>query len=347
MAREHDNKAILIRTDGSNEIGVGHIYRCLALAEALHGRGFEIIFAVTITPPPLVALIEQHRYAVHVLHRSVQLDQLEALAQQYHTRTICVDTYAADENFFNGLAARRLRAVCIDDFADFPLAADVVINHNIYAPALHYRVAPQTRLLLGPRYALLRAQFHETRQRKVPPATHANVLVLLGGSDPHNLTLKITQSLLQILPKEIFVHAVVGPATNGLPKLQQLAQAHARLRVYNQPRNLPEIMCEATLAVSGAGVTVYELACLGVPALLLVLAENQRQNAEAFARHELAQVLGWHEEVSPESAATAVNALLLDEQKLNTMKTAGQNLVDGRGAERVAEEIDHAFASHQ
>ncbi|MEK7729157.1 MAG: UDP-2,4-diacetamido-2,4,6-trideoxy-beta-L-altropyranose hydrolase [candidate division KSB1 bacterium] len=346
MARDHDNATIIMRTDGSSEIGVGHLYRCLALAEALRGRGFEILFAVAVTPPPLVALLQQHGHAVHTLNASLHLDQLEALARRHHARAIGVDTYAADEIFFKQLAARRMRVFCIDDFAGFPLAAELVINHNIYAPDLSYQVSPRAHLLLGPRYALLRAQFRATRQRHAPHSTRANVIVLLGGSDPHNLTLKITRSLLENLPQEILLHAVVGPAASGLLELQQLARTHARLRVHNQPRNLPEIMSAATLAISGAGITVYELACLGVPALLLVIAENQRQNAEAFAHHGLAEVLGRHEQVSPESVAASALALLHDSTKLHNMKAAGQSLVDGLGAERVAEEIDNAFASH-
>lgn len=346
MARMHD-QIIVIHTDGSREIGVGHIYRCLALAEALRARGFTIIFAVTVTPPALVALIERHGHAVSVLHTAVLLEQLEALARQHHTRAICVDTYAADDFFFNSLAARGLCVFCIHDFADFAIAAELVINHNLYAPELRYTVSPRTRLLLGPRYALLRAQFHAARINESTQAKPPNVLVLLGGSDPRNLTLQITRALLQTLPKEVFLHAVVGPATNGEAALRQLAQTHTCLRVHQQPPNLPELMSTATLAISGAGVTVYELACLGVPGLLLVIADNQRRNAEAFARHRFAEVLGWHEHVSPESAAAAAFALLHDSRKLSNMKTAGQSLVDGLGTQRVAEEISNALASHQ
>ena len=347
MTRKHQNSTLIIRTDGSREIGVGHIYRCLALAEALRARGFEIIFAVTVTPPPLVTLIQQRGYEVQTLPDAADLEQFMALARQHRTRAICVDTYAASEDFYNALAARGMCVFCIHDFADFPRAAELVINHNIYAPELQYEVAPHTRLLLGPRYALLRAEFRAARLHAVARATPTNLLVLLGGSDPHNLTFKITQGLLQNLPQEIFIHTVVGPATSGLLELQQLEQTHARLRVYNQPPNLPEIMAAATLAITGAGVTVYELACLGVPALLLIIAENQRRNAESFARHGLAQTLGWHEHIAPENVTAAAQRLLNDPQKLSEMKTAGRNLVDGLGAQRVAEEISNAFASHQ
>lgn len=347
MTRKHENSTLIIRTDGSREIGVGHIYRCLALAEALRARGLEIIFGVTVTPLPLMALIQQHGHVVHTLNEAAHIEQLIALARQHRTHAICVDTYAATENFYNELAARGMCVFCIHDFADFPIAAELVINHNIYAPELLYEVSPHTRLLLGPRYALLRPEFRAARLHAASRARPTNLLVLLGGSDPHNLTLKITRGLLENLPQEIFIHAVVGPATSGLLELQQLAQTHARLRVYNQPPNLPELMSGASLAISGAGVTVYELACLGVPALLLIIAENQRRNAESFARHGLAQTLGWHEHIAPENVATAAQRLLNDAQKLSEMKTAGRNLVDGLGAQRVAEEISNAFASYQ
>ncbi len=338
------SRTIIFRTDGSRTIGVGHVYRCLALAEALRSRGCNACFAVTVTPPAIQDLIRQHGHQVEVFAGGAsELTQLDALAERCATRWLCVDTYAAGAAYFRDLQAAGWRTVCIDDFAGFAITAKLVINHNAYAADLRYDVPAGTRLLLGPRYALLRRQFRETRAAAPAPAATPYLLVLIGGSDPHHWSLRLAHSLLAAVPVNILV--VAGPATAGLPELQQLAQVHARLHVRSQPPDLPALMAGASLAISGAGVTTYELACLGVPSLLLIVADNQRQNAAALGRLGIAQVLGWHADWQADAIAARAAALLDNGSERQAMAARGRRLVDGAGAERVAEEIVHEIDS--
>lgn len=338
------NRTIIFRTDGSRTIGIGHVYRCLALAEALRSRGCSACFAVTVTPPVIQDLIRQHGHQVEVLASGApEITQLAALAERYATRVLCVDTYAAEAAYFRDVQAAGWRTVCIDDFAGFAIAAEVVINHNAYAADLRYEVPAGTRLLLGPRYALLRRQFRETRAAATAPPATPYLLVLIGGSDPHQWSVRLAHSLLAAVPVNIVV--VAGPATTGLPELQQLAQAPGRLAVKSQPPDLPALMAGASFAISGAGVTTYELACLGVPSLLLIVADNQRQNAAALGRLGIARVLGWHEDLHADEIAAHAAALLDNGSERQAMAARGRRLVDGAGAERVAEEIVHEIDS--
>ncbi|MDZ7268730.1 MAG: UDP-2,4-diacetamido-2,4,6-trideoxy-beta-L-altropyranose hydrolase [candidate division KSB1 bacterium] len=340
------SKAIIFRTDGSHTLGVGHVYRCLALAEALHRRGCQACFAVTVTPAAIQALIRQHGHQVEVLAGGApELTQLAALSERLGTRLICVDSYAADAAYFRALQAAGWRTVCIDDFAGFPIAAGMVINHNAYAAELRYDVPAGARLRLGPRYALLRRQFRETRLAALPPATPPYVLVLIGGSDPQQWSLRLARSLLAALPAAVHLVVVAGPATTSLPELQHWSRAHPRLRVLHRPPDLPAVMAGASLAISGAGVTTYELACLGVPSLLLIVADNQRQNAAALGRLGIAQVLGWHEDLQAEEIAARAAVLLENGSERQELAARGRRLVDGAGAERVAGEIVHEIDS--
>jgi len=340
------NRTAIFRTDGSRTIGVGHVFRCLALAEALQERGVASCFAVTATPVAIQEVIRQHGHAVQPLSPKLpEIAQLSALAARRATRLLCVDTYAADEQYYRGLQAAGLRLVSIDDFAAFPITAEWVVNQNAYAAELSYQVPASTRLLLGPRYALLRRQFRETRAAATAPPATSYILVLIGGTDPHQWSLRLARSLLQTLPAPFEIVVIVGPATSARAELEQLAQKQPRLCIKYQPADLPQVMAGATLAISGAGVTTYELACLGVPSLLLIVADNQRQNAAALGRLGIARVLGWHEDWQAEGIAEQAAALLEKHDERREMAARGQRLVDGAGAERVAEEIVHEIDS--
>lgn len=387
------NRKILIRADGSQQIGFGHISRCLALAKALALQGIEVAFVIKATSDQVADVIVRQGYAVHQLHEndiaqasslhnapiadktsalhhdvaqasslhnapmadkmsalhhdgcssghgnSSETQTLFELAQYQQARVVCVDTYEADAVYLRTLKDFGLKVIFIDDFARFPIPANIVVNYNAYASDLAYRVDPATRLLLGPRYALLQQRFKKTRDNHAIKLNHANVLVLFGGSDLHNWSTKIANALLQSLPDTTCVTVITGPASTTHHELEALAKTTYRLEVKQQPEDLPAIMAKASLAISGAGVTAYELACLGVPSLLLVLADNQFRNAEAFDRLGIATSLGWHENLRPEEISMAVTTHLTDAEKLTRMSEHGRQLVDGMGAERVAKEI--------
>jgi len=351
------NKKVLIRTDGSQQIGFGHISRCLALAEALALQGIEVDFVVKATSDQVARVIARQGYAVHHLSKdSSETKSLFESAQHQQARVICVDTYEADAAYLQALKDFGRKVIFIDDFARFPIPADMVVNYNAYAPDLTYQVASATRLLLGTRYALLQQRFKKARDhhaikiqacpaRATDRPGHGNVLVMFGGSDLHNWSAKIASALLQSLPDATRVTVITGPASATRHELEALAKTASRLEVKPQPEDLPAIMATASLAISGAGVTAYELACLGVPSLLLVLADNQFRNAEALDRFGIATSLGWHENLHLEEIATAVATHLADTEKLARMSERGRQLVDGMGAERVAKEILHEIDS--
>lgn len=339
------NKKILIRADGSQQIGFGHISRCLALAEALTSQGMEAAFAIKSTSDQVADVIARQGHAVHQLAKdSSEPKSLFELAQHQEARVVCVDTYEADVAYLRALKDFGLNVVFVDDFARFPIPVDMVVNYNAYAPDLTYQVDSATRLLLGPRYSLLQQRFKKARDHHTIKAPE-NVLVMFGGADLHNWSGKIASALLQSLPEAAHITIITGPASATRHELEALSKTTSRLEVKLQPKDLPAIMAKASLAISGAGVTAYELACLGVPSLLLVLADNQFRNAEAFDRLGIATSLGWHENLRPEKIAVAVVAHLADKKKLARMSARGRQLVDGMGAERVAKEILHEIDS--
>jgi spore coat polysaccharide biosynthesis predicted glycosyltransferase SpsG/RimJ/RimL family protein N-acetyltransferase len=219
-------------------------------------------------------------------------------------------------------------------------SADIVLNQNVHASrALYANRDPATRLLLGPRFAMLRREFRAWRdwKREIPPAAR-RVLVTMGGSDPDNVTGRVVQAILTEHDLEATV--VVGGSNPHLPELRASVGQHSEsVRLIENVTNMPELMTWADMAVAGAGTTSLEMCFLGLPALLIVLADNQRLVAEELSRRGLAIYL--REGAQTEASVLAGNfaELAASAQARRAMSERGREQVDGRGAERVVQSL--------
>ena len=327
---------LIIRTDVSAHIGMGHLRRCLTLADGLKGHGHPVSFITKPYDERLIAMIERAGYPAHRLPLECSLEQDCAatirLAQQVDPKaSVLLDSYSIDEPYQRSVKEAGLNLIVIDDLAAHPVYADLLLNQNIYAQQEMYSAQPYIRLLLGPRYALLRREFaHLHERKKSVPKQAGNILVTLGGSDPENQTLKVMQALA-MLDEPPEVRVILGAGYRGQESLQPLlAQVGSRFSIHTDVRAMSPMMAWADLAISGGGSTCWELACTGVPNAILVLAENQRRNAIGLSQAGVSVNLGWWEE-----ATVTVANLLGDQRKRKEMSNPGRALVDGRGVERV------------
>jgi spore coat polysaccharide biosynthesis predicted glycosyltransferase SpsG len=224
----------------------------------------------------------------------------------------------------------------LDDDGRFDFyAADVVLNQNISANAAMYdRRESFTRLLLGSEYVLLRPEFLVELRNREYPATARKVLVTMGGSDSENLTRKVLLALLR-LETNIEVRIVTGSGNPWHEELQILADRRAGFQLESSPANMAPLMRWADIAISGAGSTCWELAYLGLPAIVIALSRDQREIASALAQNQVAVSLGWHANLTEEQISDTLNSLLDDHSRRRAMSGRGLKLVDGRGAERV------------
>ena len=339
-------RSLLIRADVSTRMGTGHLSRCLTLAAGLKRHGHPVSFVTKPYDERLVATIERAGYSLHRLPLECGLEQdciaTIRLARRANPKAaVLLDSYSIDESYQRAVKEADLNLIVIDDLANHPAWADLVINQNIYAQREMYSAQPYTRLLLGPRYALLRREFaplHE--QQKSVPKQAGNILVTLGGSDPENQTLKVMRALAS-LDAPLEARVVLGASYRGHESLQPLlAQAGGRFSIYTDLPAMSPMMAWADLAISGGGSTCWELACAGVPNSILVLAQNQRKNAIGLSQAGISVNLGWWEEVSTGAIAEATAMLIADQGQREAMSRAGRALVDGRGVERVVAEIE-------
>lgn len=328
---------VLIRADASTAIGIGHVARCLTLAQVLVAQGARVSFACRELAGHQLARIAEAGHEVLALPAEAP-DDIAALGDLLPPGSafdwIIVDHYQLGAAWET--AARRWgrRIMVIDDLADRPHDCDLLLDQNFTASqALYQPLVPATcRVLTGPRHALLRPAFRTDRAARDEQGRR--VLVSFGGFDQAGMTLKTLQALAGL--ERVQVHCIAGQSSPDLAALQALVDQHPEWVLLPFVDDLPQRMAAATLFIGAGGGTTWERAAVGLPSLCVSVADNQVTNAEALARAGVHLYLGPACGVSVEALQCAI-AVLLDNPLLRQhFAERGQALVDGLGAQRVA-----------
>lgn len=342
---------LLIRADADDRIGTGHVMRCLAIAQAWQDGGGETHFAVARDIVGLRKRLEHETCELHPLDSppgSVSdAQETCSLAQSLQAGWIIVDGYHFDDSFQVWLKDSGRQFVLIDDHAHCQnYYADLVVNQNLHArESLYPRRDKNTRLLLGSKYALLRREFREwsNARRKIPRIAR-RILVTFGGSDPDNVTLRSFEALRMIASAKGLPHVevvvVLGPGNRYADEIRSAsADLKVSLEIVQNVSDMPQLMAWADLALGAGGSTCWERCLLSLPSLIVVLAENQREIAASLEEQQCAVDLGWYQEVSAKVIAEQVITLALDQERRRAMAKAARELVDGRGALRLVDEL--------
>lgn len=325
---------ILFRVDGSRVRGMGHVYRSLAVAEALReGSRAEIAFLMSADHAEGIATVSKSGYPVRVF-KSGGLEVLIDSIQDFAPSVVINDLPLVEETYLRSLA--RLGAVTInlvdtlEDLERVSRDAQFVIsvmNEDRETPEGFYG---------GPAFAILRRHF-QGRQHAFRE-TPAKVLLTFGGADPQALTLKVAKALAP-LTRDIEVLSVAGPAFPHTLVFEALQ----RTLGYNLPLvrgvdvQIADLMLDADLVLCSGGMSVYEIAALGTPGI--VLAQNAREDRRMreFSRFGTIEYLGLGVDVDETTIFDAVRQLLNDQGRRREMSGRGRALVDGYGAARAAE----------
>jgi UDP-2,4-diacetamido-2,4,6-trideoxy-beta-L-altropyranose hydrolase len=322
---------LLIRADADENMGTGHVMRCLALGQAWRDAGGEVVFATACTSALLMARLRHEGFSVRP-PEGVGFPP----AVDDHGAWLALDGYHFESEYQQRARQTGYRLLVIDDMAHLPhYYADAVLNQNTCAERYSYSREPYTRLLLGPSYALLRREFTRWRNwhREIPDIAR-KVLVTLGGSDPENVTAKAVEGLASLASGGFEIVVVAGGHSRAAPQLARLV-AQAGMKFEHNVGDMAPVMAWADLAVSGAGSTCWELAFMGLPAILVVLADNQCGIAESLSEHCCAVSLGRSGDIRAEHVAGAVRRLAHRQHERAAMSANAARLVDGAGAERV------------
>lgn len=355
---------VLIRADASLAMGQGHVMRCLTLAGALRGQGLLARFVCREHPGNLCDFIEAQGFPVSrlPLPAAASLPQAEpgagyaawlggswaddaaqtrAVIAQAGTRPpwVVVDHYGLDARWESSLRASAGRIMVIDDLADRPHDADLLLDQNLY-PGMDSRYAGLVKAdciqLLGPGHALLRPEFIEARaQLRVRDGSIRRVLVFFGGSDATNETGKALDAMAMLDMTGVEVDIVVGAANPRREVLATRCAGLPKVRFHCQVPHMSELMSAADLSLGAGGSTTWERCATGLPSLVIAVADNQVAIARAVDQAKALRYLGAGHEVSAHMLAGSINALRDNPEALRDMSAAALALVDARGAGRV------------
>ena len=355
---------VVFRTDASHQIGTGHVMRCLTLAHALRERGAECRFICREHPGNLLGLIREQGIEAVALpcgsgernrpghSPEAALAHAEWLGTDWRTDAeatrdalgetiadwLIVDHYALDARWETALRPHCRKLLVIDDLADRQHDCDLLLDQNLVADMEHRydgKLPDHCGRLLGPQYALLQPQYAELHPRTPPrEGPIRRVLVYFGGADTDNLTGLAIAAFQSLQRDDVMLDVVINPSSPHAGAIRQQLQGIPNATLHTGLPSLAPLMVRADLSIGAGGVTSWERCCLGLPTLVITLAENQKPIAAELDRQGLIRWLGHKDEVSEQSLA-GVLADLLDRGLQVDWSEACQRLVDGRGTERV------------
>jgi UDP-2,4-diacetamido-2,4,6-trideoxy-beta-L-altropyranose hydrolase len=284
------NPKVIIRVDGNSKIGLGHIYRGIALAEMIKVN-FNVKFLLqkkSISSP-----ITEAGYNIEYIPQNIALqDEPDFFEKTISNNTIIVlDGYEFNESYQNKIKGKEYKLVFIDDLAIGTQKADLVINHSPGIRANEYQKEKYTTLALGMNFALLRKSFinYDRGKRKLKN-DFSNVLVSFGGADPKNFTHKTVIELLKST-KIKQINIVLGVA-NKDSNIHHLNDNKIQIHQNLTETDIFELMSNADLGIVPASTTAMELASLGVPMLLGYYVENQKNIYKGFIENNAVYPLG-------------------------------------------------------
>ena len=337
---------ILIRADANEQIGAGHVMRCLSIAQALRARGAEVRFVTADHRAD--RLIGGNGFAALCLEtdwrdKEAELPALLDAVKRLRPSLLLADGYTVTPRYLAALRA-AVPVAYLDDLCRDGWGADLLINYNIYAEEADYPLsrASGARLLLSPRYAPLREEFQNQPPHPAAETPRA-VFVSAGGADPERVTEKMLAELCPAFPEQTF-HFVVGGLNPRLDAIRAAAGDNAVLHV--NETEMAALMRRCDAAVAAAGSTLYELCACGVPTVVYTLADNQLAAADRFASAGLMRSAGDCRNAPGFIAALEqqLRELLRNRDERAKKSAAMQTTADGRGADRIAAALTERFA---
>ena len=356
---------VAFRLDATKQIGTGHFVRCLTIANRLKHRGAHTLFICYPLPQSLVDQLNRygHEYCPlsglaevvsrnkdqviphgHWIPTTSDVDAkktIQALAEE-EWDVLVIDHYALDINWESALRPYAKKIFVIDDLADRNHDCDFLLDQNFYLDyqdRYQSKVPKYCRLLLGPKYCLLRDEFIEAHEfRNSAPHKVKEVLVFMGGVDLENYTMKVLNSLLLCSLPNCSVNVVIGDSHPDLLGVQAICEKQG-FHCFVQTQKMANLMMSADLAIGAGGTAVWERCYLGLPSIALVVAENQKKLIHDAATRGMLYSPDINFQDFERSLANHITAMSENSSLRQFFISKGQHAVDGFGISRVINEL--------
>ena len=335
---------LFIRVDSSSEIGIGHMMRCLTLAQELKNNFDKIIFLTQKDSSDFIGTIMKNKFEViFIPTTNNDPDIIKNLITTYseNKNFLLIDHYDIDSNFESSLKNIFERIFVIDDLANRKHDCDLLIDQNYYRD-LNQRyeklVQNDTIALLGPKYAIIRPEFRKINKKAIKKNSQIKkILVSFGGSDPTNECKKVLDALCSIENSKFEIVVVAGIYNHKFEQLKKLYEKYSNIKIYRHVNDPSRLMLNSDLFIGAGGTTTWERFYMGLPSIVTIISDDQKESIEFLSDMGHIINLGLAKNVT---SKTYVQTL----QKPNSdliynMSLHNQKLVDGNGSNRIKKQI--------
>lgn len=357
---------VVFRVDASSKIGTGHVMRCLTLAKELEKQGAKCKFICRDLKDNLIEKIKKKNFKVTILKNLKKINKSKItknnskkyfhwLGVDYNedaSQTIdalknevvdwlIIDHYGIEKKWEKKLRPLVKNIMVIDDLANRVHDCDLLLDQNlVHNFKIRYQdILPKScNTLLGPEYALLQKEYknsHTIAPTRIGPTK--NILVYFGGINHYHLIELVLNAFLSLKRKDIFLNVVISSNAKYKKKILELSNHCKNIKITSDLISLAALMLKADLSIGACGTTTWERCCLGLPTIVITVAENQRQIAKELNKQGIIHWLGHHDTISKKSICKALENYT--DQNLETWSNACKLITDGKGALKVATNI--------
>ena len=334
-----ENLKVFILTEGSKNIGFGHITRCLSLYQEFEEYNIHPNFIIH-GDDSLTGLLQGTNYEL--------IDWMEIknifLGNITGSDIGIIDSYLANNEFYEQFSKSFRIPVYIDDNKRIDYHKGIVVNGNIHALSLNYPTKENVIYRLGTHYTPLRKEFYDVPEKVIHEEVKS-ILITFGGDDIRDITPKVLKLLTEYYPNSK-KNVIIGQGFKNRTEINNVVDKNTTLTLNATGAQMKEFMLECDIAISAGGQTLYELARIGVPNITVVVAQNQLESVIGWQKTGFTEYAGWWEDSNILDRIKNGLDKLKDVNKRIEINRIGKALIDGRGSERIVEFILSRFNMH-
>ena len=350
--------SIFFRVDSSYEIGSGHIMRCLSLAIELRQLGKKVEFITREHQGNINEQIIKNNFTLHLLpplehsnpreligyekwlrvKQGIDASETIQILKKIDVDWLVIDHYGIDYSWEKILRPFTKKIMVIDDLANRKHDCDLLLDQNYIHNEKRYSqlIAPETERLLGPKYALLRREFSENINSRCRQGEIKKIFVYFGASDLKNLTNLAIKVLTKPKLKQLSVDIVIGSSNKHRFKIEEDLEAFPNIKLHTQIDNIAELMLKADLALGAGGASTWERIALGLPSIIITIADNQIAFTKDLFNDGYINWLGSFHEVNEQIIYDALIDSIANSNQVQKQSQKCQMLVNVKGAKFVS-----------
>jgi len=329
---------IAFRVDASEELGLGHLVRCITLSDVFPED--KVLFVCKENPiVKRILKTKMVEYLPANCHLESELDILDETLASHQIRLLISDLLVYPFGYFPKVKRDNRKLITFHEFQTSDEYSDIVINYNTFDGFETFQLSEPPHCL-GPSYVILNPSFRELKHKRKRIGTVRNILITMGGSDPKGITIKALNALAPISGDvEVTIH--VGPAFRFKDELSRLSEKlQKNYTIRENVKVIAELMSNADIALASGGNSMYELAYLGIPSIIICQNRHQNEFASTLHKKEAIVNMGLVDCVSGSDILNTVTQLAEDIERRKKMRSISERLVDGKGLSRLTNKIN-------